>query len=83
MLQDLKFSDTVYGLGAGIFFLGYFVFEVPSNMILHKVGRALWIARIMITWGIISGAMAYVTTPEMFYIMRFLLGWPKPASSRA
>lgn len=74
MLQDLKFSDTVYGLGAGIFFLGYFVFEVPSNMILHKVGARLWIARIMITWGIISGAMAYVTTPEMFYIMRFLLG---------
>ncbi|EJM97782.1 MFS transporter [Herbaspirillum sp. YR522] len=74
MLSDLKFSETVYGLGAGIFFIGYFIFEVPSNMILHKVGARLWIARIMITWGIISGAMAYVTTPQMFYIMRFLLG---------
>ncbi|WP_050460765.1 MFS transporter [Herbaspirillum autotrophicum] len=74
MLADLKFSETVYGLGAGIFFIGYFIFEVPSNIILHKVGARLWIARIMITWGIISGAMIYVTTPEMFYVMRFLLG---------
>src|SRR5450830_996914 len=74
MLQDLKFSETIYGLGAGIFFIGYFIFEVPSNIILHKVGARLWIARIMITWGIISGAMIFVTTPEMFYVMRFLLG---------
>ncbi|MFL9925237.1 MFS transporter [Herbaspirillum lusitanum] len=74
MLSDLKFSETIYGLGAGIFFIGYFIFEIPSNMILHKVGARMWIARIMITWGIISGGMAYVTTPEMFYLMRFLLG---------
>ncbi|MFC4276745.1 MFS transporter [Achromobacter aloeverae] len=74
MLSDLKFSDTVYGLGAGIFFLGYFVFEVPSNIILHRVGARIWIARIMITWGIISSAMIFVTTPGMFYTLRFLLG---------
>jgi D-galactonate transporter len=74
MLQDLGFSDTVYGLGAGIFFLGYFLFEVPSNIILHRVGARRWIARIMITWGIISAAMIFVTTPGMFYLLRFLLG---------
>src|SRR5437764_1751062 len=50
MLADLKFSETIYGLGAGIFFIGYFLFEVPSNVILHRVGARLWIARIMITW---------------------------------
>ncbi|AMP00741.1 major Facilitator Superfamily protein [Collimonas arenae] len=74
MLNDLKFSETVYGLGAGIFFLGYFIFEIPSNMILHRVGARLWIARIMITWGIISGAMIFVDSPGTFYVMRFLLG---------
>jgi D-galactonate transporter len=74
MLQDLQFSDTVYGLGAGIFFLGYFMFEVPSNIILHRVGARRWIARIMITWGLISAAMIFVTTPGMFYLLRFLLG---------
>lgn len=74
MLSDLQFSETVYGLGAGIFFIGYFIFEVPSNLILHRVGARAWIARIMITWGVISSAMMFVTTPAMFYIMRFLLG---------
>ncbi|MGO4327335.1 MFS transporter [Cupriavidus sp. 2TAF22] len=74
MLNDLKFSETIYGLGAGIFFIGYFLFEVPSNVILHKVGARIWIARIMITWGLISGAMMFVTTPTMFYVLRFLLG---------
>ncbi|WP_454763070.1 MFS transporter [Cupriavidus campinensis] len=74
MLSDLKFSETIYGLGAGIFFIGYFLFEVPSNVILHKVGARIWIARIMITWGIISAAMMFVTTPTMFYVLRFLLG---------
>src|SRR5689334_5855684 len=54
MLRELNFSETVYGLGAGIFFLGYVIFEVPSNIILHRVGARLWIARIMITWGLIS-----------------------------
>ncbi|RJG03623.1 MFS transporter [Noviherbaspirillum sedimenti] len=74
MLNDLKFSETVFGLGAGVFFLGYFLFEVPSNVILHRVGARVWIARIMITWAVISGAFMFVTTPTMFYIMRFLLG---------
>ncbi len=74
MLNDLKFSETIYGLGAGIFFIGYFLFEVPSNVILHKVGARIWIARIMITWGVISAAMMFVTTPTMFYVLRFLLG---------
>ncbi|WP_345814139.1 MFS transporter [Paraburkholderia sp. PREW-6R] len=74
MLSDLGFSETVYGLGAGVFFIGYFLFEVPSNVILHKVGARLWIARVMITWGVISGAMMFVRTPTMFYVMRFALG---------
>jgi D-galactonate transporter len=74
MLGDLHMSDAVYGLGAGIFFFGYFLFEVPSNVILHKVGARIWIARIMISWGIISGLTMFVTTPTMFYVMRFLLG---------
>jgi MFS family permease len=74
MLSDLSFSETVYGLGAGVFFIGYFLFEVPSNIILHKVGARLWIARVMITWGLISGAMMFVKTPTMFYVMRFALG---------
>jgi D-galactonate transporter len=74
MLSDLKFSETIYGLGAGIFFLGYFLFEVPSNIILHRVGARIWIARIMITWGLLSAAMMFITTPSMFYVIRFFLG---------
>jgi D-galactonate transporter len=75
MLDDLQFSSTVYGLGAGIFFIGYVIFEVPSNIILHKVGARLWIARIMLTWGVISGLMIFVKTPTQFYVLRFLLGF--------
>src|ERR1700687_3632267 len=74
MLSDLKFSETVYGLGAGIFFIGYFLFEVPSNIIMHRVGARVWIARIMITWAVLSAATMFVTTPAMFYLVRFLLG---------
>lgn len=74
MLDDLGFSNAVYGLGAGIFFLGYVIFEVPSNVLLHKIGARVWIARIMITWGLIGGAMAFVTTPTQFYVLRFMLG---------
>ena len=74
MLNDLQFSETVYGLGAGIFFIGYFLFEVPSNIIMHRVGARVWIARIMITWSILSAATMFVTTPTMFYVIRFLLG---------
>ena len=74
MLADLKFSETVYGLGAGIFFIGYFIFEVPSNIALHRFGARKWIARIMLSWGVISAAMVFVQTPLMFYVLRFLLG---------
>lgn len=74
MSADLHFSETVYGLGAGIFFIAYFLVEIPSNIILHRVGARLWMARIMITWGVISSGMAFVTTPTAFYVMRFLLG---------
>ena len=74
MSTDLGFSETAYGLGAGIFFLGYFLFEVPSNVILHKVGARIWIARIMVTWGLISAGFMFVTSAPMFYLLRFLLG---------
>ncbi len=74
MLSALGFSDLVYGFGAGIFFVGYFLFEVPSNIIMHRVGARLWIARIMFTWGIVSASAAFVTTPTQFYVLRFLLG---------
>ncbi|MCA1715770.1 MAG: MFS transporter [Actinobacteria bacterium] len=74
MNEDLGFSDTVYGIGAGIFFIGYFVFEIPSNLIMEKVGARVWIARIMITWGVISSAMFLVGGETSFYVLRFLLG---------
>jgi D-galactonate transporter len=74
MLNDLRFSETVYGLGAGIFFVGYFLFEIPSNIILHKVGARLWIARVMLTWALISAAMLFVRSATGFYVLRFLLG---------
>jgi D-galactonate transporter len=74
MLGDLKFSDSVYGVGAGIFFLGYFAFEVPSNIMLHKVGARVWICRVIVTWGIVSALTALVRTPMQFYIARLLLG---------
>ena len=89
MAPELQFSDAVYGFGAGIFFIGYFIFEVPSNVILERVGARVWIARIMITWGIISSAFMFTndihwgaiatafncTDPEFtFYVLRFLLG---------
>ena len=74
MGQDLGFSETIFGLGAGIFFAGYFLFELPSNLLMHKIGAKIWIARIMITWGLISAAFVFVSTPTEFYFMRFLLG---------
>jgi D-galactonate transporter len=74
MQQALSLSDKVYGLGAGIFFIGYFLFEVPSNMILHRVGAGRWIARIMVTWGIVSAATMFVNSAASFYLLRFLLG---------
>jgi MFS family permease len=74
MQQELKFSETVFGLGSGIFFLGYFLFEVPSNILMHKVGARAWIARIMISWGVLSGAFIFVTNVPAFYGLRFVLG---------
>ena len=74
MSVDLGFSETVFGLGAGVFFIGYFLFEVPSNILMHKVGARIWIARIMITWGALSAAFMFVSTPTQFYVLRFLLG---------
>lgn len=74
MNQDLGFSATVYGLGAGLFFLSYALFEVPSNLLLVRFGARRWIARIMLTWGVLATAMMFVQTPIQFYIVRFLLG---------
>ena len=74
MLSDLHFSETVYGLGAGMFFIGYFLFEVPSNLLLHRVGARLWIGRIMITWGLVSACFMFIRTPASFYTLRFILG---------
>jgi MFS family permease len=74
MLSDLHFSEAVYGLGAGVFFIGYFLFEVPSNMLLHRLGARLWISRIMVSWALVSAATMLVTTPTAFYVLRFLLG---------
>ncbi|CAH2802612.1 MAG: Uncharacterized MFS-type transporter [uncultured Paraburkholderia sp.] len=74
MLNDLRFNETIYGMGAGIFFLGYFLFEVPSNLILHRVGARKWLARIMLTWAVISASFVFVKTPTAFYALRFLLG---------
>jgi D-galactonate transporter len=74
MLSDLRFSDTVYGIGAGIFFVGYFLFEVPSNLLMTRTGARIWIARIMISWGVISSAMMFVDSAASFYVLRFLLG---------
>ena len=74
MNKQLGFSATVYGTGAGIFFLSYFLLETPSNLILVRVGARRWLARIMITWGLISASMAFVNSETSFYIIRFLLG---------
>jgi ACS family tartrate transporter-like MFS transporter len=74
MQRDLHFSNTVYGTGAGIFFLGYALCDLPSSLILRRVGTRVWIARIMISWGIVSACMIWVSSPGSFYLLRFLLG---------
>ena len=74
MNKDVGLTSQMFGLGAGIFFLGYFAFEVPSTVILHKVGARFWIGRVMITWGLVSVAMAFTRGPISFYVLRFLLG---------
>src|SRR5690242_8830012 len=72
--KDLHLSNTRYGVGAGLFFIGYFLFEVPSNLALERLGARRWIARIMITWGLLSIAMILVRGEYSFYLLRFLLG---------
>jgi ACS family tartrate transporter-like MFS transporter len=74
MNRDLGFGPAVYGFGAGVFFIGYCLFEVPSNLVLYRTGARLWIARIMVTWGLAASAMMLVRTPWGFYLLRFLLG---------
>ena len=74
MNEDLGFSPSIYGAGAGIFFVGYILFEIPSNLALQKFGARIWIARIMISWGLVASAMALVHSETSFYVMRFLLG---------
>ena len=74
MNEDLHFSATVYGLGGGLFFLSYALCEVPSNLLLIRFGARRWIARIMLTWGVIAIGMMFIRTPTQFYVMRFLLG---------
>src|SRR5689334_6750665 len=74
MNKDLGISATAYGLGAGIFFFTYFIFEVPSNLFLERFGARKWIARIMLSWGLISGATAFIQGETSFYVVRLLLG---------
>lgn len=74
MNEDIGISQAIYGLGAGIFFLGYFIFEVPSNILLHRFGARIWIARIMITWGLVAAAMGFLQTSTHFVVLRVLLG---------
>jgi len=74
MNEDLGFSDAIYGLGAGLFFFGYFLFEVPANKLLERIGARRLIGSIMLVWGAVSAAMATVGTPFEFYVMRFVLG---------
>ncbi|QIK78355.1 MFS transporter [Sphingomonas piscis] len=74
MVGDLGLSEAAYGLGASLFFIGYFLFEVPSNLFLEKVGARVWFARIMATWGLVTVLLGFTSSPTMFYILRFLLG---------
>ena len=74
MEHDLGIGAAAYGLGAGLFFIGYALFEVPSNMLLQKVGARIWLTRIMFTWGIVATLMAFIQNETHFYILRFLLG---------
>src|ERR1700743_532097 len=74
MNKDVGLSSAAFGLGAALFFAGFFLFEMPSKLILHRIGARVWIARVMISWGIVSGATAFVQGPMSFYILRFLLG---------
>ncbi|HMC43928.1 MAG TPA: MFS transporter, partial [Caballeronia sp.] len=72
--HDTGLSNAAFAFGAGVFFVGYALFEVPSNLLLHRVGAKLWMCRIMVTWGLVSAAMAFAHTATMFYVLRFSLG---------
>src|SRR5690349_13057908 len=74
MNRDLNLSPSVYGFGAGLFFVGYFMFEIPSNLVLARIGARLWIFRIMVTWGVLAAACAFIQGPFSLYVLRFLLG---------
>ena len=71
---DTGIGDAAFAFGAGIFFIGYALLEIPSNLIMHRVGARIWMCRIMVTWGLISAAMAYASNEQIFYVLRFLLG---------
>ena len=83
MNKDLGLSSYIFGLGAGAFFWGYFILEVPSNLILDRVGARRWIARVMVGWGLVSGAFAFCSGPISFFILRFCSASPKRGSSPA
>jgi sugar phosphate permease len=74
MKNELWYTDSVFSFGAGIFFIGYFLFEIPSNILMHKIGARVWIARIMVSWGLISALCAFSNSANSFYFLRFLLG---------
>ena len=74
MQQDLSMSDAVYGIGAGIFFLGYFIFEIPANMMMQRLGARLWLGPIMILWGAVAVCTMFVGSATSFYVLRFVLG---------
>jgi len=78
--RDLHFSATAYGLGAGLFFIGYALCEVPSNLLLLRFGARRWLTRIMFTWGLLSAATMFVRTPAEFNFVRMLLGWRRQGS---
>lgn len=81
MKQELGLSNAAYGLGAGVFFIGYFVFEIPSNIVLEKVGARVWFTRILLTWGVATLAMAFVNSTTSFYIIRFIIGAAEAGAS--
>ena len=82
MVGDLHLSETAYGLGASLFFIGYLLFELPSNMILRRVGARVWFARIMLSWGLVTLLLAATRNETMFYVLRFLLGVCEAVASR-
>ena len=82
MNHDIGMTGAAFGFAGGIFFLSYFVFEIPSNLALQRFGASRWLARVMITWGLVAGATAFVTGPTGFLVMRVILGRPRRASSR-